>query len=369
MLFVLINRLTIIIRRRLNKISIQRLLENMMNFFEFLARMLSRTDAASNESSGTGEQTQNNAPTRDEESNENTVRQNLRRVTGATAAEVHPNRIPQFGITIMTDIPLNMAALINNAQQQRIQNELDAQVLNAVFASMFEVIISGNMERFDDVENVYKRKAVICGFTPAFSKTTDDTVVLSSKKAQGDLEYHLTCPSSKKALTDPVILSDGYSYNRSVVKDVLALGYSPVTKQWLNPKIQYNNRKLKEFSDWFFDMNKNTRGSRQTKPDLTCPLMMDELQDPVMLSSGHTIDKSLAKTVIKPMAQNNSNRQLKNRLPAKLVILGEGFNQLKKCPFTREKLDLKKQVEDKTLKHVIRAYNKRNQRVSVTTKP
>jgi hypothetical protein len=171
-------------------------------------------------------------------------------------------------------------------------------------------------------------KDQIRAFVPSFSRAVDAEPVLKTRKIQS-FEQVLRCFESKKILTNPVTLSDGYAYNRNVVAQVLARKVSPITGQWLNPKVQYSNKKLKEFMEWY--LNVKNEPKRAAKPDFDCTITMEELSDPVILSSGFTVDKSAAK-------QNAEN-------------------QLKKCPFTRKDLELNLQVEDKTLKQIIKMWN------------
>ncbi len=63
------------------------------------------------------------------------------------------------------------------------------------------------------------------------------------------------CPISWNLMTDPVILSDGHTYDKSSIK-YIKNSLSPITKLPIKTKNQIPNRLIKEFIDKFIVENK-----------------------------------------------------------------------------------------------------------------
>ncbi len=77
------------------------------------------------------------------------------------------------------------------------------------------------------------------------------------------------CPISWEIMTDPIILSDGHTYDRSSVK-YIKNGFSPITKLPIKVKTKFENRLIKNLIDKFIIENKiKVFGSKKPKSNKT----------------------------------------------------------------------------------------------------
>jgi|GEM_PF-5209766 len=96
------------------------------------------------------------------------------------------------------------------------------------------------------------------------------------------------CTLSKEQMTDPVIASDGCSYEKNALRDHLRSSHSPrspvtgkVLKQQETP-----NHTLKKIIETY-----TTHGELEEEcEDLLCPIMREKFENPVVCSDGHSYE-------------------------------------------------------------------------------
>ncbi len=80
-------------------------------------------------------------------------------------------------------------------------------------------------------------------------------MIKNTSKQETNIPEEFLCPISWEIMTDPVILSDEHTYDRTSVK-YFKNGFSPITKLPIKVKTKLENRLIKNLIDKFIWENK-----------------------------------------------------------------------------------------------------------------
>jgi hypothetical protein len=145
-----------------------------------------------------------------------------------------------------------------------------------------------------------------------------------SKKRQRD--NYLNCPLTKKHINHPVVLVDGYSYEKEAIEEWLKTNItSPVTGKILESKEYIEN----------FLLQTIINGEEY---EFNCPITYNQMSDPVLIITGHTFDKiSIEKHFLKKKTNPLTNEVLTDiTLIPNNTIRNLIYNYLDNCKYKKK---------------------------------
>jgi hypothetical protein len=149
-----------------------------------------------------------------------------------------------------------------------------------------------------------------------------------------EVSSQLSCPLSKKLFRDPVTIETGYTFEKEeIAKHLKDHDVCPQTQVRLTSKVMIPNFAIKAISQRFGACPDGKKGNFfQQIPDFESPTLLEPFKEPVLVSSGITLDKE----------------------EAEILFAKDGI-----CYITRQQLDPKIKIPNRTLSNLMQAVAKK----------